>query len=754
MTDATDHRPSGLPATADDARADEGAGSDQLIDQWQVLRERYLTLVESTLAGTIYEDAPLRASGSETYDPTLREYGWDWPSKAFTMIGLKRLRNLRAVIESVIATNVPGDVMETGVWRGGAGIMARAVLAAYGIGDRRVILADSFAGLPRPNARDYPADAGSVFHEYAELAVPLEEVKRNFSKFGLLDEQVMFVPGLFKDTLPSVAVERLAVLRLDGDMYESSIQSLDNLYDKVSNNGWIVIDDYEVVPACRAAVHDFLKSRDLRPEIYPIDGVGVFFRKTDPHDFLPKSAAPQEYERGRAAWAAKVPAAAFKPANVDFVAWREALMGMIRASEAARDAQQAAVIAHAAEIRAREEARESNEAVARARGEAHALREALAHAGQALNAEVERRLRELERHHGEVARLDREAGQRDHEVARLREQVSVARTEAARLRHDLEVIYASRSWRLGRPYRAFGGALQRLRADGPPSPANVQMPDLPPAPERMPETPSEDQPRAEDDRRSHWPIWLDDNTFVTQRFTYTISKDQFEGLTEKGTVALLKDRKFVELYREFTNELRPQRILEIGFFQGGMPLFLADIAAPEKVVGIDYLQPSEALKSMIADAGWENSVKLHGGILQGDTSTLRQLVDGEFADRPLDLIIDDASHEYENSRVCFQELFGYLRPGGKYVIEDWGWLHWPGEAWQTAKSHFWNKPAMTNLIFELVMTLGSHHPKIISRIEVLSWACVVATRGEGLAHGEPIDLAATRLTSGRRFQPL
>jgi len=98
-----------------------------------------------------------------------------------------------------------------------------------------VILADSFAGLPPPDPDRYPADAGSVFHEYPDLAVPLDEVRRNFARFGLLDEQVMFIPGLFKDTLPKAPVDRLAVLRLDGDMYESTIQALDSLYDKVSS---------------------------------------------------------------------------------------------------------------------------------------------------------------------------------------------------------------------------------------------------------------------------------------------------------------------------------------------------------------------------------------------------------------------------------------------------------------------------------------------------------------------------------------
>jgi O-methyltransferase len=400
--------PEHQPETEQVAPADNAGPADQSVDAFHILRERYLTLIESTLAGTIYEDVPLRASGAEKYDSNLREYGWDWPSKAFTMIGLKRLRNLRAVIESVIGNNVPGDIMETGVWRGGAGIMARAVLAAYGVGDRRVILADSFAGLPPPNPETYPADAGSVYHEYAELAVPLDEVKRNFAKFGLLDEQVVFLPGWFKDTLATAPVERLAVLRLDGDMYESTMQSLENLYDKVSTNGWIVIDDYEMVPACRAAVHDYLASRNLRPEIYPIDGVGVFFRKAEYRDLAEVNVALQADQNVRA-----MSPGAFTPMNVDFVAWREALMAVVRASEAVALANQAARIAR-------------QEAIAAQTVAATAQTEAVAAQAEAV----------------------------------------AAQTEAALQRRNLEAVYASRSWRLTRPYRGIGQAISRLSRAG------------------------------------------------------------------------------------------------------------------------------------------------------------------------------------------------------------------------------------------------------------------------------------------------
>jgi O-methyltransferase len=256
------------------------------------LREAYLGLVHSTLVGTIYNDPPLASMGGTQFDPTLREYGWDWPSKALTMVGEKRLLNFRHMIESAIGANVPGDIVETGVWRGGACIMARAVLMVYEQSDRRVILCDSFEGLPPPDVAAYPADEGSSFHEYPELAVSLAQVEDNFRKFGLLDDQVVMIKGLFKDTMPTLPVERIAVLRLDGDMYESTIDPLNHLYDKVSENGWIIIDDYEVVPACKAAVHDFFEARNMSPHLYEIDGVGRFFQKIA---IIPKSvAAPKK----------------------------------------------------------------------------------------------------------------------------------------------------------------------------------------------------------------------------------------------------------------------------------------------------------------------------------------------------------------------------------------------------------------------------------------------------------------------------
>ncbi len=241
--------------------------------------DRYLRLIQDCLSGSIYEDPPLKVLGQETYDANLREYGWDWPSRAHTMIGRKRLENVRSLTESVLGNQVPGDLIETGVWRGGACILMRAVLDAYRVTDRTVWVADSFEGLPAPDEDRFPADKGDTFHTYADLAVSLEQVQSNFGKYGLLDEQVRFLKGWFKDTLPSAPIERLALLRLDGDMYESTMVALEHLYPKLSVGGYVIVDDYQVVPACRQAVTDYVNAQGFVPTIEEIDGVGVFWRK-------------------------------------------------------------------------------------------------------------------------------------------------------------------------------------------------------------------------------------------------------------------------------------------------------------------------------------------------------------------------------------------------------------------------------------------------------------------------------------------
>jgi hypothetical protein len=155
----------------------------------------------------------------------------------------------------------------------------RAVLKSYGITDRKVWCVDSFQGLPKPNVERYRADHGYDLSQNEYLSVPLEMVMENFRRFDLLDEQVQFLKGWFKDVLPRAPIEGIAVLRLDGDLYESTMDALTSLYHRVSPRGVIIIDDFGTWPPCRQAVEDFRAAQDINEPIQNIDGTGVFWRR-------------------------------------------------------------------------------------------------------------------------------------------------------------------------------------------------------------------------------------------------------------------------------------------------------------------------------------------------------------------------------------------------------------------------------------------------------------------------------------------
>jgi len=223
--------------------------------------------------------AGLRLVRTVVVDPQVREEGRDWPSEAETMIGLKRLDNLQYCVEQVLQEGILGDLIETGVWRGGASIFMRGVLKVYGDTSRAVWVADSFSGLPKPDADLYPADAGDQHYTWTQLVVSLEEVQANFSRYGLLDEQVRFLPGWFSDTLPHAPIERLAVLRLDGDMYSSTMEAFTHLYPKLAVGGYVIVDDYGAVPGCRAATEDFRARHGVTEPLERIDWTGVFWKR-------------------------------------------------------------------------------------------------------------------------------------------------------------------------------------------------------------------------------------------------------------------------------------------------------------------------------------------------------------------------------------------------------------------------------------------------------------------------------------------
>jgi len=208
-------------------------------------------------------------SGPETY----RERLFGFP---MTMIGRPRLDNVETCLKQILADGVPGDCMETGVWRGGCTIFMRGLLKAYGVTDRTVWVADSFQGVPEPTL---PQDEGHDLHLDTKLAVPLEAVQENFRRYGLLDEQVKFLPGWFEETMATAPVERLSLLRLDGDLYSSTISVLDGMYERVSDGGFVIVDDYAALEPCRQATDDFRQRHGISDPIQPVDWAAVFWRK-------------------------------------------------------------------------------------------------------------------------------------------------------------------------------------------------------------------------------------------------------------------------------------------------------------------------------------------------------------------------------------------------------------------------------------------------------------------------------------------
>lgn len=284
-------------------------------------RDLFLSLLKKSLLATLYEESSWYIMGSRPEANDASAKGWlkkkildvihsrgfilakplpldaqalklreDGRTSGFfshTMIGMHRLDNVQKCIETVVRENIEGDLIETGAWRGGSTIFMRGVLKSMNVTDRKVWVADSFEGFPdvAGDANAHAGDADMNLASFSEggpldlwLKVPLERVKANFERYGLLDGQVEFLKGWFEDTLPNAPIEKLAILRLDGDLYKSTMDALEALYHKVSPGGFVIVDDYGTWPQCKAAIHDFREREGITAPIEKIDSSSVFWR--------------------------------------------------------------------------------------------------------------------------------------------------------------------------------------------------------------------------------------------------------------------------------------------------------------------------------------------------------------------------------------------------------------------------------------------------------------------------------------------
>ncbi len=248
---------------------------------------------------------------------------------------------------------------------------------------------------------------------------------------------------------------------------------------------------------------------------------------------------------------------------------------------------------------------------------------------------------------------------------------------------------------------------------------------------------------------SEWPQWVNKDTFKTRRFTFHSQISDFTVESSITKLALLKSKEMLDFYKKKLKQNEIRNVLELGTFKGGMPFYLIDTLLISKIVSLDFHQPSDTLLTLVENFNLCSSLIFKGGIDQRDGEACRAAVDGEF-NEPLDLIIDDCSHYYKATKTSFENLFGYLKPGGLYFIEDWGWTHWDG-VWQTEDSHFHGMPSLTNLIFEIVAA-SSSVPNIISDIHFsASTSIAVITRGPDLPYKNRLDLSSSIKLAGRKF---
>lgn len=296
-------------------------------------RDCYLDLLQRALTNLLYEDLSLMTYGRSRkagltagFDLERRIAGEDVPWQAHTMVGWKRLKNVRYCVETAITENVPGDFVELGVLRGGASILMRGVMRAHEQNDRRVYACDTF--VPRPKLSSFtrcfllpvvsifasipiPAFQRWICSEFIRVSgsfpatenpseeligmtlftlrhldlmsyhrgTGLEDVKSNFARYGLLDEQVIFLKGFFSETLSNAPIEKLALMRLDGDTFESTRDVLKLLYSKLSPGGFCIIDDYHSFTDCQTAVDRFREEQGITEKFVQIDNQSVYWRK-------------------------------------------------------------------------------------------------------------------------------------------------------------------------------------------------------------------------------------------------------------------------------------------------------------------------------------------------------------------------------------------------------------------------------------------------------------------------------------------
>jgi hypothetical protein len=201
--------------------------------------------------------------------------------KPYTLTGPERVYALTHAVKYLVDQNIPGAFVECGVWRGGSMMAAALTLLHRGIRDRELYLFDTFEGMPQPSALDvaHNGQSAAVDFERTMTSVdssdwcnaPIEDVRRALGETGYDAFRIHLVKGKVEETIPAGAPDRIALLRLDTDWYESTRHELEHLFPRLSPGGVIIIDDYGHWQGARRATDEYLTQKKVRLLLNRID---------------------------------------------------------------------------------------------------------------------------------------------------------------------------------------------------------------------------------------------------------------------------------------------------------------------------------------------------------------------------------------------------------------------------------------------------------------------------------------------------
>jgi SAM-dependent methyltransferase len=209
--------------------------------------------------------------------------------------------------------------------------------------------------------------------------------------------------------------------------------------------------------------------------------------------------------------------------------------------------------------------------------------------------------------------------------------------------------------------------------------------------------------------------WRSERELVIDGVHFDCAIDDFTRKTSPDRLVLLKTRGVLDLYAQVLADVRPRNMLEFGIFQGGSPALYSLWLDLDKFVGVDICPPVEPFEDFCRHHEAGRKIRTYYGVSQSDQDRIEEIVRNEFGAAPIDVIIDDASHQYQHTRRTFEIAFPLLRPGGWYIIEDWGWGHWPN--WKQFEKTYGEQTSLSMLIMELLMLCASRSD-LVSEVRV------------------------------------